>query len=194
MENELNQINQKLALVEEHLNSDNLLAAIKEYRLILKLDSSNISALVGISDCLLKMKMGGDAEEFARRAYGLYGERDDMTAVNYSCVLSDLGNYSEAIEILEKENLKNSTNYLVYNNLGYYYFLTEKFDKALTNYNISIAMNETNPLAYCNRGNLKYFIFNDEDGIRDLERAHSYGDFEAGMILQNITGSKVLLS
>ena len=95
---------------------------------------------------------------------------------------------------MEEEKYNGSENEIVYNNLGYIYFLTEQFDQALGNYNISIRIEEENPLAYCNRGVLRYFIFNEDEGVKDLEKASLYGDFEARMILQIIVKKYALLS
>ncbi|MBS1647385.1 MAG: hypothetical protein JST67_08600 [Bacteroidetes bacterium] len=174
--------------------ADNFLKQIEIYKKVLQFDSTNIEALINISDCFLKMKLYDNAKEFAFKAYSLYGEHDDRATVNYSCVLIGSKNYREAIEILERMKANDSVDYLVYNNLGYAYFLSEQYVKALDNYTISIILEENNPLAYCNRGNLKYSIFKDTDGIEDLKKAQSYGDFEAGMILQNIVKEKPLLS
>ena len=140
------------------------------------------------------MKLDNEAKEYAHRAYLLHSSEDDMATVNYSCILIDSKDYTQAIEILEKEKRNDSVNHLIYNNLGYTYFLTEQYAKALDNYTISIILEEKNPLAYCNRGNLKYSILKDEDGIEDLKKAQLYGDFEASMILQNIVKDKSLLS
>lgn len=85
-------------------------------------------------------------------------------------------------------------NELVFNNLGYAYFLISRYEEALENYNISISPLEENPLAYCNRGILKYFVFNDDQGIEDLKRAYLYGDYEADMILHQVIEDKTRLS
>lgn len=173
---------------------DNFIKQIEIYKKVLQLDNTNIEALINISDCFLKMKLYDDAKEFALKAYSLYGKNYDRATVNYSCILIGSKNYSEAIEILERMKTNDSVDYLVYNNLGYAYFLSEQYANAFENYNISIIFEENNPLAYCNRGNLKYSIFKDADGIEDLKKAQSYGDFEASMIIQNIVKDKSLLS
>jgi len=115
-----------------------------------------------------------------------------MATVNYSCVLIDNKEYPRAINILKTEYNKNSQNYLVYNNLGYAYFLTERYQSALESYTLSIELEKNNPLAYCNRGNLIYNILNDDDGIKDLLKSYELGDYEAGMILQTINTKNCL--
>lgn|GEM_PF-3910921 len=194
MKDNKDKINELLLEAEILFDSDNLYKPIQIYKQVLELDKNNISALINISDCLIKMNLDNEAKAYAHRAYLLHSLNDDMATVNYSCILISCKEYSKAIEILEKEKLNGSENHLVFNNLGYSYFLTEQYANALENYNLSIIIEEINPLAYCNRGNLKYFIFNNEEGINDLEKANLYGDFEAGMILQNIVKDKSLLS
>lgn len=180
---------------EELVDADNFLLAIKKYQEVLTFDSENISALISITDCLLKLNLSDQAGKYAEKAYHLFKDIDDTSAVNLSCVLIDQKNYQSCISILEREKQLGSINDLIYNNLGYAYYLNENFHKALENYTISISLEEVNPLAYCNRGVLKYYKFKDhEDGVKDLIKARNYGDFEAGMILQKIGGDKALLS
>ena len=94
------------------------------------------------------MNLDKEAEQYAYRAYLLRKEEDDdMATVNYSSVLICKKEYAKAIEVLEAEKAVDSRNYLVYNNLGYSYFFTERFENALENYNISIFLEEKNPLA-----------------------------------------------
>jgi len=70
--------------------------------------------------------------------------------------------------------------YLVYNNLGYLNYLEENYYLALENYDISIELEEDNPLAFCNRGVLYVDIFHDlETGIKDLQKARQLGDLDA---------------
>lgn len=180
---------------EYNFSRNDLPQTIKNYQDVLVIDPDNISALLSISDCFIKMELYKQAEKYAERAYYLYKDIEDTAAVNLSCVLMEQKNYERCIAILERAKISGSTNDLVFNNLGYTYFLTGRFHSALDNYNISIKLLEENPLAYCNRGVVKYFVFNDEaEGVKDLGLAHKYGDFEAGMILQNIVGDRSLLS
>lgn len=175
-----------LLLAEELTIANRLKDVINTYKLILASEPKNLTALLGISDTLLKLNQNSEAKRYVRKAYEIYSGSDDMVAVNYSCVLMDNMQYAKAIAILEKEREKKSQNYLVYNNLGYGYFLLSDFDNAFVNYNTSIELNNDNPLAYCNRGVLRYFIYNDDNGIEDLEKANKYGDLEAEMILRLI--------
>lgn len=194
MQIDKNKITKLLIEAEKISYADNFLKQIEIYKKVLLLDDTNIVALINISDYFLKIELNNNAKEFALKAYELYGEYEDRAAINYSCILIDSKNYSETIEILERRKLNDSEDYLIYNNLGYAYYLSGQYTNAFENYNISIILEENNPLAYCNRGNLKYSIFKDRDGIEDLKKAHAYGDFEAGMILQNIVKDSSLLS
>lgn len=182
-------IDQLLIEAETLHQSDILYRQVQIYKRVLELDNTNNYALINLSDCFIKMNLDDEAKKYAYRAYSLHHKTDDMIAANYSCILINQKQYDDAIKILEIERSKNSTNYLVYNNLAYTYFLTDQYFRALDNYSISISLEEENPLAYCNRGILKYFIFNDDEGIDDLEVAHKLGDTEAVMILQNILKS-----
>jgi len=180
---------------ERCVDADNYPLAIKNYHNVLNIDPENISALMSISDCLLKINLSAQAEKYAEKAYHLYKDIDDYSAVNFSCVLMDQKKYDLCIAILEREKQLKSTNDLLFNNLGYVYYLTGNFHRAIENYTISILLEEINPLAYCNRGIVKYYKFNElDDGVNDLLKAQKYGDFEAGMILQKIGGDKSLLS
>lgn len=194
MNKQEDKINQILSEAADCYEVDDFVQQIHLYKQVLKLDKNNIKALINISDCYLKLNLAKEAKVYAYNAYKLYREVDDMATVNYSCFLIDVKDYTQAIEILEKEKAKGSDNFLVNNNLGYSYFLTEQYAKALDHYNISIALEEVNPLAYCNHGNLKYTILKDEEGIEDLQKAQLYGDFEASMILQHIGSDKSILS
>lgn len=183
-----------LAEGEKLVDESPLAQQVKIYMQVIEIEPDNITALINISDCLLKMNQSAKAEQFAFRAYQLHKDEDDMAVVNYSSVLIDNKNFQEAIVVLEEEKRKDSINDLIFNNLGYAYFLIGKYYEALENYNLSIILWEKNHLAYCNRGILKYFIFNDEQGIEDLRKAYLYGDYEAGIILQQVIKDKASLS
>jgi len=188
-------INKLLNEAEELSDNDILYKSFQIYKEVLEIDEENITALICISDCLIQMKMEKEASIYAEKAYILRkGSDDDMATVNYSCILIGTKEYEKAIDILEEEKANNSENYLVFNNLGWTYFLSKQYVKALDNYNISILLEERNGLAYCNRGRLKYFTFNDQDGIDDLNKAYQYGDYEAGIILQSVLQDKRFLS
>lgn len=173
---------------------DNYVGQINIYRKILEIDDANETALINISDCLLKINQTQSAERYALKAYQLYKDQDDIVTVNLSCILIDKKDFISAISILEERKKNDSNDSLVYNNLGYSYHLSGQYVQALDNYTISIQLEERNPLAYCNRGILKYKILNNDDGIEDLRKAELYGDYEAATFLQKFTVDKARLS
>ena len=187
-------ISDLLLLAEELIFANKVKEAINTYKLILDEDPENYFALVSISAELQNLYLNYDAEKYVIKAYQLYNTIDDMVAVNYSFNLIDDENYTKTIEILEKEKQNNSTNFLVYNNLGFTYFLIKEYENAYLNYNISIQLEEENPLAYCNRGYLRYFVLNDKEGIDDLVKAHNLGDIEAGLYLLKTSQNIIFLS
>ena len=160
--------------------------SVKHYKKVLRIDPTNNSALITLSDIFLKLKLNQEAERYALKAYELFNNEEDMAVVNYSCILIDNKKYDDAIMILENCKNQNSLNLLVYNNLGYSFYLIGQYEKALYNYDISISLYKDNHLAYCNRGVLKYYIFNDNDGIQDLLKAEKLGDMEAKIVLRDI--------
>lgn len=180
-----------IARAEDQYQSNNYNESIKTLQEVLRIDPNNNCALINISDIFLKLKLNQEAERYALKAYELYGNEDDLAVVNYSCILIDSKKYDDAIRILQNCKINGSSNYLVYNNLGYSYYLVGQYDKALENYNISISLYEANDLAYCNRGILKFYIFNDNDGIQDLLKAEKLGDIEAKMVLKTINKTTV---
>ena len=176
---------------EINYEAGNYNESVKHLQQVLQIDPTNNYALVNISDTFLKLKLNQEAEQYALKAYKLYGNEDDLAVVNYSCILIDNKKYDNAITILENCKNKGSLNYLVYNNLGYSFYLIGQYENALENYNISISLFEANDLAYCNRGILKYYIFNDNDGIQELLKAEKLGDIEAKMVLKDINKTNV---
>ena len=185
----MKKIKHLLKKANEFYDQDRIQEAILVYEQILELDPDEIESLINISDCLIKILMDQKALKYAKKAFDLYRFVDDMAVVNYSSVLIRLKKLDESIQILEDCKKSESTNYLIYNNLGYAFQLKKEFKNALINYTISISLEKVNPLAYCNRGNLKYFYLNDASGISDLELAEKYGDFEASMFLQKVRGN-----
>lgn len=182
----MQKIQQLLQKANKLLFQDRIQEAILVYEQILEINPNEIESLINISDCYIKILMDQKALKYAKRAFELHRFEDDMAVVNYSSALISLRKLDHAIQILEDCKKSESINYLIYNNLGYSYHLKKDFPNALSNYNISIALEVVNPLAYCNRGNLKYFVLNDNSGISDLELAEKYGDFEASMLLQKV--------
>lgn len=156
------------------------------YKEVLRERPYNLQALINISDNLIRQNKSLEAEPYALDAYLLYKDVDDMAVANYSCVLFDKNELDLAIAVCEEACRRGSQNSLVIQNLGYYYMHKSMYSKALQCYNRSIALNKDNPLAYCNRGILRYFILNDPHGISDLLKAHRLNDNEATQILQII--------
>jgi tetratricopeptide (TPR) repeat protein len=61
-----------------------------------------------------------------------------------------------------------------------------EYVKSLSYYNRSLELNKNNASTYCNRGILRYFILNDNDGINDIIHAIDLGDDEAEDIIKVI--------
>ena len=57
---------------------------------------------------------------------------------------------------------------------------------ALSCYNKSISLNKKNGSAFCNRGILRYFVLNENEGINDIIHAIDLGDDEAEDIIKVI--------
>lgn len=175
-----------LKKAETNVLQDEYEKLVECYKELLQHKPYNIEALINISDILIKQKKTSEAEQFALDAYLLYKDIDDMSVVNYSCVLYNKNELDKAIEICKEACLRGSNNSLLYQNLGFYYMQKGWYQKALICYNQAIALSKTEPLAFCNRGILRYFIFNDNGGIADLLKAHHLKDPEATEILQII--------
>jgi tetratricopeptide (TPR) repeat protein len=159
---------------------------VQLYKELLAHKPYQIDALINITDTLIRQNKTLEAEQFALDAYFLYKEIDDMTVVNYSCVLYQKNELDKAIQICEIACQQGSKNSLLYQNLGYYYMHKGRYQKALKCYNYAIKLSKNETLAFCNRGILRYFIFNDNGGIADLLKAHHLKDPEATEILQII--------
>lgn len=169
--------------------------AIVNYKIVLDLDPENIEALIGISHSYIRLSDYDVAETYSEKAFEIrhkYSEADvDMATVNYSDVLIERDDFEKAIEILSLEKNLNSRNYLVYNNLGYAYQKIDNFQEALCNYNLSIELESDNPLAFCNRGELRCFHLDDlKGGVNDLISALKLGDLEAEELLKTAIGLK----
>jgi tetratricopeptide (TPR) repeat protein len=182
---------QLIGKANELYGSDNIAEYIKVCKQALRIDPNNNYVLVNLSSIFLKLGLDNEAEKYTSKAFELYQGVDEYTIVNYSCTLIDKKKYNEAIEILEICKSKDSQDHLVYNNLGFSYFLKGQYFEALDNYTISIAIEEKNSHAYCNRGILKYFVFKDNGGIQDLIKAEKYGDMKARIILIGLVKSQI---
>jgi|LauGreDrversion4_2_1035121.scaffolds.fasta_scaffold01965_12 tetratricopeptide (TPR) repeat protein len=176
----------KINKAEKLFNENEYDKSNQLYKEVLRERPYNLQALINISDNLIRQNKSLEAEPYALDAYLLYKDVDDMTVANYSFVLFEKNELDLAIAVCEDACMRGSQNSLVIQNLGYYYMYKNMYSKALQCYNRSIALNKDNPIAYCKRGILRYFVLNDNGGIADLLKAHHLKDPEATEILQII--------
>jgi tetratricopeptide (TPR) repeat protein len=158
---------------------------IRQYDRVIEKFPNAMFALINITDILIKANRFREAEKYARKAYLLYHEVNDMVVVNYSVILFYNKKVDDAIEICEASRI-GSINDMLFNNLGFFYIRKGDHKKSLSFYNKSIMLNKNNASAYCNRGILRYFVLNDNDGINDIIHAIDLGDDEAEDIIKVI--------
>ena len=158
---------------------------IYQYNRILDKFPNAMFALINLSDKLIKVNKFREAEKYARKAYLLYHDINDMTVVNYSVILFHKKLPNEAIAICEAA-MSESINDMLFNNLGFFFMRKGEYNKALLFYNKSISLNKRNGSAFCNRGILRYFVLNDDEGINDIIHAIDLGEDEAEDIIKVI--------
>jgi tetratricopeptide (TPR) repeat protein len=158
---------------------------IHQYSLILEEYPNVMFALINITERLIRANRFKEAEKYAKKAYLLYHEDNDMVVVNYSVILFYNKKVDEAIEICEASRI-GSINDMLFNNLGFFYMRKGDHKKSLSFYNKSIMLNKNNASSYCNRGILRYFVLNDNDGINDIIHAIDLGEDEAEDIIKVI--------
>jgi len=89
--------------------------------------------------------------------------------------------YNKARELLEGERYTDAVDYLTaeakkcddwrfYFYRGFAYYYLDKYDKALTDYNMAIAMEDEYPLLFANRGNTYFKLGKSNKAIDDYER------------------------
>ena len=177
----------KIKRAEKLFNENEYDKSNQLYKEVLRERPYNLQALINISDNLIRQNKSHEAEPYALDAYLLYKDVDDMAVANYSFVMFEKNELDMAIAVCEEACRRGSQSSLVFQNLGYYYIHKSMYSKALRCYNRSIVLNDTNPIAYCKRGILRYFILNDpHGGISDLLKAHRLNDNEATQILKII--------
>ena len=172
---------------DRKLDNSDFRGAFYDYKTCLVSDPNNVPALCNLGLVLMELSLYNEAEKVLNNAVevcvkcGKIDELNDSILCNLSCVLMEKKDYNTARYMLNKAIYEfDSDHYLVYNNLGYLNYLEENYYLALENYNISIELEEDNPLAFSNRGVLYVDIFHDlENGIRDLQKAKQLGDLDA---------------
>ena len=168
-----------------NLVSYNTIRYIRQYDRVIEKFPNAMFALINITDILIRANRFREAEKYARKAFLLYPEDNDMVVVNYSVILFYKKKVDEAIEICEASRI-GSINDMLFNNLGFFYMRKGEYVKSLSYYNRSLELNKNNASTYCNRGILRYFILNDNDGINDIIHAIDLGDDEAEDIIKVI--------
>lgn len=168
-----------------NISGHNTTRFIYQYNRILDKFPNAMFALINLSDKLIKVNKFREAEKYARKAYLLYNDVNDMTVVNYSVILFHKKLLNEAIAICEA-TMSESINDMLFNNLGFFFMRKGEYNKALLFYNKSISLNKRNGSAFCNRGILRYFVLNDDEGINDIIHAIDLGEDEAEDIIKVI--------
>ena len=168
-----------------NISGNNTTRFIYQYNRILDKFPNAMFALINLSDKLIKVNKFREAEKYARKAYLLYYDVNDMTVVNYSVILFYKKLLNEAIAICEAA-MSESINDMLFNNLGFFFMRKGEYNKALLFYNKSISLNKRNGSAFCNRGILRYFVLNDDEGINDIIHAIDLGEDEAEDIIKVI--------
>lgn len=168
-----------------NISGHNTTRFIYQYNRILDKFPNAMFALINLSDKLIKVNKFREAEKYARKAYLLYHDVNDMTVVNYSAILFHKKLLNEAIALCEAA-MSESINDMLFNNLGYFFMRKGEYNKALLFYNKSISLNKRNGSAFCNRGILRYFMLNDDEGINDIIHAIDLGEDEAEDIIKVI--------
>jgi tetratricopeptide (TPR) repeat protein len=164
------------------------------YKTILYYDSLNETALTEITDYYLKLNLIEEAAAFAEKAHFLYGKKNATAAVNMSRIYIAQKAYKKAIEVLEIMTKVDAADFRLYFNLGYAYELNGQFEEALENYSTSISLKGKNPSAFFRRGKLKYEKYDKEEGLKDLEKAVEYEDYEARLFLMKVVKSPLILN
>jgi tetratricopeptide (TPR) repeat protein len=179
-ENRIKRITEFVNIVSQYTSD-----FIRQYDRVIEKFPNAMFALINITDILIRANRFKEAEKYARKAYLLYPEDNDMVVVNYSVILFYKKKVDEAIEICEASRI-GSMNDMLFNNLGFFYMRKGDHKKSLSFYNKSIMLNKNNASAHCNRGILRYFVLNDNDGINDIIHAIDLGDDEAEDIIKVI--------
>ena len=175
-----------LQKAEEYYQIGNLEMSSNYYKKVLKTSPENIETIINLTHNLNELGKSSETVKIIEKIYTKYHNQDDMLTVNYSFGLIEKGEIKEAKQILLKETKNSSLNYLIYNNLGWCEYLLKNYQNAINAYDKSIELEKNNPLAFSNRGVLRYFIFNEDDGINDLIIAENLGDTDAKEAINSI--------
>ncbi|HOJ37516.1 MAG TPA: tetratricopeptide repeat protein [Ignavibacteriales bacterium] len=111
----------------------------------------NFDILFNLSTVFYNNKFIDKAYIYAQQAYKL-NPKNIKLILNFVVICGELGKYDEAIKIGLQGLEIDKFNDVLYNNIGYSYFLNKNFDLAEKFYNIAIKINPDNFLAYYNLG------------------------------------------
>ncbi len=89
---------------------------------------------------------------------------------------NQLNNLEAAKKYYEKSIKLNKNSKLVYNNLGYIYFVEKNFNEALLNFNKALLIDNKYVDSYINRGNLKIELADFDGAITDFNKAISLNE------------------
>ena len=96
----------------------------------------------------------------------LVGDSDKMNlSIPYAEALAAVGNPQKAIEVLNRKLSSNPDDYYLYQTKGNVFYSMERFDSALINYEIVIAMRPTYARPYINEGAIYELLGDKENAI-----------------------------
>ncbi len=96
----------------------------------------------------------------------LVGDSDKMNlSIPYAEALAAVGNPQKAIEVLNRKLESNPDDYYLYQTKGNVYYSMERFDSALINYEMVIAMRPTYARPYINEGAIYELLGDKENAI-----------------------------
>ena len=138
-----------LGLIE--LQSNNVIQAIKYFKLTLKINPTNVKTLNNIGHLLLRRKKYNSAINFLKKA--IENDKKFFPAyLNLSIVLKNIKRHEESIQVIKKYlNIENNS-FEAYANLGKLYFDIKNYTESLNHYNKALQINNRNSLIYYNLG------------------------------------------
>lgn len=110
-----------------------------------------------------------EAKKWIDKGLNLYPNNVEI-ALTESKYEMEMGNYDEAIRLLNKLIDADPFNTMLWNFLASYYFLKESYDKAIEACDYAIASNENDPKSYYYRCKTYLMLENVEKAMEDLDR------------------------
>ena len=139
------------------------------YKMIGSMDPNNSLVFFNSGYAFQMMGKDDDSIKMYKKALDLNPNYGDV-CYNLANVLIMQGKYEEAHKYYTKVlELQPADDYLVYNCLGYSYFLQGEFAKAIEELKKSISLNEKDPFAYCNMSLVLFCEEKSEEALKYFE-------------------------